>query len=806
MAETKIAPPTVETKCYHCQEKVVTPDIVFDDHAFCCTGCKTVYQILSEHALCDFYQISDNPGFNQKSAKEVSYDYLDDVDIRVKLLDFEQGNRAKISFLLPQIHCASCVWLLEQLPRIQSGVISSRIDFMKRAVHIDFDPTMLKIQDIANLLHSLGYPPDISRKLNEKRKEPYTNGLGFRIGVAGFAFGNIMLFSFPEYLGLEEGVFKAWFGYLNLLLSIPVLFFSGWSYLVSGWHSLRRWDINIDVPLALGMVVLFVRSAYEIISGTGAGYMDSLAGLIFFLLIGRWYQGRTYGHLSFDRDFRSYFPISIERLAEGGAQSERIPVEKIGIGDLLRIRNQEIIPVDSILHSDLALIDYSFVTGEAEPVAVVKGEKIFAGGKLQGAAITVLATKKVENSYLVRLWEQSGGTEYFKHSHKNITDQFSKYFTGIIVLISLLTFIYWYGKDVTQAWLSMTAVLIIACPCAIALAVPFIQGNVVRILGKRGIFLKGNQVLNALARLDTVAFDKTGTLTEDTDRKLYYHGRQMNAQERACVHAVAFQSTHPLSIAIEKQLRHTEIRTVSSYREVVGKGTSAEVDGHQIRLGSPQWIAPEMDMPENKSYVFIEIDGQVYGYYEFQHAFRRELPQVVADLERVYDLALISGDSDQDAYYLRKYFGADTPFYFRQKPEDKISIIQKWQSESKIVAMIGDGLNDAAALRQSDVGIVMADESNNFTPNCDIIYNAKAFGYLPNFLKKARGTERLILGAYGFAILYNIVGLSFAVTGQMSPVIAAILMPLSSLTIVTYAMLSTQWYWRSLRNQKTTED
>ncbi|MEO1715224.1 MAG: HAD-IC family P-type ATPase, partial [Bacteroidota bacterium] len=357
---------------------------------------------------------------------------------------------------------------------------------------------------VVELLASIGYAPTISLESSEQsQKRPVDRKLYFQLGVAGFAFGNIMLMSFPEYLGMQQHPDHSivqLFGYLNILLALPVLLYSGGDYLRSAFLGLRHFHLNMDVPISLGMLALFTRSAYEILAGVGAGYMDSLAGFIFFLLIGKWFQQRTYQHLSFERDFRSYFPIAATVIEE---EEERIvPVKDLEIGQVIRIRNGELIPADGKLMEGKGLIDYSFVTGEAQPVSKVASESLFAGGRQTGGAITVELKKRVDQSYLTSLWNDQAFQKEVHGQTSRLADRVAQYFTAAILLIAAGTLMYWLPKDWTTAINAFSSVLIIACPCAVALSVPFTFGNSMRILAKQGFFLKNVETIESLSEID----------------------------------------------------------------------------------------------------------------------------------------------------------------------------------------------------------------------------------------------------------------------------------------------------------------
>ncbi len=806
-----------KTACFHCGLPVTALEnkdsIRIEDKYFCCEGCKMVYEILNTNDLCRFYEIEKNAGISIKGRKQEQYAWLDDPEVIEKLTDFTDGKVARVTFYLPQIHCASCIWLVENLYKLSPGITGSKVNFLKKEAYITFTTAETSLRKIVELLASIGYAPEINLgSLDKENKKPVSRRLIYQIGVAGFGFGNIMLLSFPEYFGLDasEEWFRRLFGYFNILLAIPVAFYSGKDYLTAAWHSLRTRNFGIDIPLALGIVVLFFRSAFEIISGAGAGYMDSLAGLVFFLLIGKWFQQMTYHSISFERDYKSYFPVAATKLTfsenHPNGQQESVSVNKLEPGDAILVRHKELIPADSILRKGRAIVDYSFVTGEAEPVEVQAGEKIYAGGRQMGEAVELLLTKKVSQSYLTQLWNEAAFKKNDLTGTSQLANKIGKYFTGIILTVAFATLIYWLPRDVSIAFNAFTAVLIIACPCAAALNVPFTLGNAVRILSKRGFFMKNTNVIEALAQVTSVVFDKTGTLTHASGSQLKYEGEPLTSIEERSIAALVRHSTHPVSRQLAEQfIESDDLPEVLDFQEFEGLGVNGRVGGLGVKIGSQKFmnflpggqqsqVEPNAFLRKNavEGNVFIEIDGQLKGSFNIHNRYRDHAWNVVNWFRQKNKTYLLSGDNERERAFLREKFDENGrengQLHFHQSPKDKLNFLKNLQSQGIKTLMIGDGLNDAGALKQSDVGIVVAENTNNFTPACDAILDARQFGNLPDFLAFAGKSIHVVYAAWGLAAIYNVIGLSYAVQGALSPIVAAILMPASSITIVGFGV------------------
>lgn len=794
-----IQSPPDQTVCYHCGEHCDHQDIHIEDKIFCCEGCKMVYEILNENDMCTYYDLENNKaGISLKSGKNVSeYEVLDDIDVQKRLIDFENDSIVKVTFYMPQIHCTACIWLLENLYKLQPGIAQSKVNFLKKETYITYNKSEITLREVVRLLASIGYAPEINLKdLDEDnpKRSKADKTFFYKLGVAGFAFGNIMLLSFPEYLGLNktfEGDFARFFSYLNIALALPVLLFSATEYYQSAWLSLKQRQPNIDIPIALGISVLFLRSLFEILSQTGPGYLDSMAGLVFFLLIGKWFQRKTYDTITFERDYKSYFPISATRRLQN--KTETIALTKLEKGDTIIVKNQELIPSDAMLIKGRANIDYSFVTGEAEPIRKKIGETIYAGGRQIGEAIEVTLTKKVSQSYLTQLWNDEAFTKPATEFNLMI-DKIGRWFTVAILVIAFATGIYWLINDAALAMNAFTAVLIIACPCAIALNIPFALGNALRILGKNKFYIKNTDVLERMQNITDIVFDKTGTLTSTSTNQLIYEGIDLTDYEQQLVQTLSYQSTHPISKEITKYISQKSskpvdtITTILNYTEFIGQGIRAEIDGNQIRIGSESFIF-NIDVSNSRG-TFVEINNEVKGYFTIQNTYRNGIQNLVTDLRNRFKLSLLSGDNDRERVNLSTIFPTQQ-LHFNQKPKDKLLYIKHEQESGKKVMMLGDGLNDAGALKQSEVGIAVSENLNQFSPACDAILDASELSKLSLFINYVQRSMNLVRFGYILSLIYNIIGLSFAVQGLLEPVIAAILMPLSSVTVVVFGMAST---------------
>ena len=782
--------------CFHCGNEIIKKDeVIFDEKSFCCNGCKTVYEIFSQNDLSCYYDFENAPGATPQEIKG-KYDFLDDEKIITKLLEFQEDTTSIVSLFIPHIHCSSCIWILENLQKLQSGISSSQVNFPEKKVRITFNPEQTSLKDIVYLLSSIGYEPYISLDNYETGKKEVDRSLIYKAGVAFFCFGNIMLLSFPEYFEVDEfwiNQYRGFFRWLIFALALPSFLYSASDYYVSAYKSIKSKMLNIDIPIALGILVMFVRSTVDIVFDYGQGFFDSLTGLIFFMLLGKLFQQKTYSFLSFERDYKSYFPIAITKINTDGTE---IPVQVYDIekGDRLLIRNQELLPVDGILISEKASVDYSFVTGEAVAIEKKSGDKLYAGGKMLGNVIEMEVLFSVSQSYLTQLWSNDVFQKRVDQKHKTITDKISRYFTPILLSIAIVSFLYWIFIDVTTAFNVFTAILIVACPCALALTAPFTLGNVLRILGKRKFYLKNALVIEQLAKVDTIVFDKTGTITTNKKTAITYEGEVLNEYELKVLKNTLRGSNHPLSRRLYDFIPNQDKLEVSNFEELIGKGIFATCDGTIIKLGSSQFLQHMSENTHKKTKVHVEINGIYKGSYIFNNQYRKDLEQLFENLSKKYNLVVLSGDNDGERRVLEKMLPSKTQLVFNQKPEEKLTYIENLQKEGKNVMMIGDGLNDSGALAQSNVGISISENVNVFSPACDGILDASKFGEIDFFMNYSKNAMRTIYMSFGLSLLYNIVGLSFAVTGTLSPIVAAIIMPLSTITIVSFVTIMSNIY------------
>ena len=772
-----------------------------------------------------FYELNSAPGTRIRATTVAArWAFLDDPAVRQKLLDYADERQAQVTLRLPAIHCVACVWLLENLFKLHPGIGRSVVNFTRREAAITFAPDMIKLGELAALLASIGYEPELTFAETEKPKpSPLRKKQWLQIGLAAFAFGNIMLMSLPVYLGLDRfngPWFRLLAGWLSLAMALPVVTFSASDFWRSAWWSLRQRRLTLEVPIALGLAAIYGQSFFEVLAQRGPGYCDSLTGLIFVLLCGRLFQQKTHECLTFDRDYKGFFPLAVIRKTPAGEES--VAISRLQTGDRLVLRHGELLPADAKLVGGEACLDYSFVTGESEPVRCAPGAQLYAGGRQTGGRIEVETIRPVAQSRLAALWDNAAFRKRRDDDLDSLTNRYSRRFTKLVIGIALAAAVFWLFRDASKAVPVFTAVLIVACPCALALAAPLTHGTARRVLARLNLFVKNATVIERLAGVDTIVLDKTGTLTTADASGVWFQSTEdrrqqaeLSAAEAQWIASLVGHSTHPHSVRIVKSLGAAAL-PVTGFRETPGGGIEGEIAGHKILLGSSDWLeergiiyrsrgdaaqitsAKESEPPHVGSCSGVAIDAKFRGVFLLESTLRPEVEKLVAQFGGRFELALLSGDNEREAARFRKLFGERATLRFNQSPADKLEFIRELQQRGRRVMMAGDGLNDSGALRQADVGVAVVENLGAFSPASDVILGAAQLPQLAEVLAFSRQTARVVCAGIVISALYNLVGVSIAAAGLLAPMVCAVLMPLSSATVLAFTCGMTAWSGRRI--------
>ncbi|BAM99523.1 heavy metal translocating P-type ATPase [Blattabacterium cuenoti] len=734
--------------------------------------------------------------------KQNIFDFLDDEKISEKIIDFNHKNITTVRFFIPSIHCGSCVFILESLPKLYQNILNSTVDFSSKKIWITYNNIEFKLSDIAQLLDNMGYKPSINFESIENKKSLDRELIG-KLAISFFCFGNIMLLAIPEYVGaLKEDIWfmthRNFFRYLMVILSLPVVVFSFTDHIKYAVLGLKKHVLNMNVPISIGILVLFLWSCYEVFFDLGSGYFDSLSSFSLFLLISKIFQIHTHNKiLSFDKNYKSFYPALITKI-HSHKKEEKILLSSLKKGDLILIRNEEIVPADSILMKGNAILDNSFITGESDLISKKMGERIYAGSKQKGEAILIKVIKNIDHSYLSLLWNKNK-SNHIRHKKlfdlNSISTKFSQYFTPIILIITILTGIYWsFSHDVSKIFHTVFSVLIITCPCALVLSSPLIFGNMIRVFSKNGFYVKDIFTMERISSSKTLIFDKTGTITDPNKEKIYFVGN-MKGEEKKMIASLLKNSSHPLSQKILSELSIKDFYFIKNFREIIGKGLEGIIKDVPVKIGSSKYLGITNKIINeneiNQTTVFISINHKFVGYFLFRNYYREGIEKMFQDLKK-YKIVILSGDhNDLEKKYLKSILPKSSQIFFSQSPEDKLNYVKKLQEKGEKIIMFGDGINDCAALNQSEVGISVSENPTSFFPSCDAFMQSNCMNHIFLFLKISKVSTKLVFINLMISLLYNSIGIFFAVTGNLNPFIAAILMPLSSFSVIFFSITST---------------
>jgi Cu+-exporting ATPase len=585
-------------------------------------------------------------------------------------------------------------------------------------------------------------------------------------------------------------------------MAFPAVTYGAWDFWLAAWLAMRQRTLTLEVPIAFGLAAIYCTSIFQVATHQGPGYCDSLTGLILFLLCGRLFQKKTYDRLTFDRDYQGFFPLAVTRKTATGEES--VAISGLRTGDRIVLRNGELLPADARLVSGQACVDYSFVTGESEPVVFAPGAHLYAGGRQTGGAIEVETIKPVAQSYLASLWNNEAFRKTRDSDVDSQTNRYSRRFTKLVVGLALGAAVFWLFRNPAIALKAFTAVLIVACPCALALAAPLTHGTVQRLLARVNIYLRNALVIERMAEVETIVLDKTGTLTAADARGVQFEGRELAPGEGEWIASLARHSTHPHSVRIARWLGAAAL-PVAHFEETAGGGIGGVVAGNEVLLGSLAWVRSRAGRVEGTapgtaagSLTCVAINGVLRGCFRFENTLRPEVERLIASLGGRYQLALLSGDNEREAARFERIFGAGATLRFKQQPADKLRFIRELQQSGRKVMMVGDGLNDAGALKQAEVGVAVVEEVGAFSPASDVILDAAELTRLVTVLQFSRSAVRIVRTGFAISAVYNLMGVTIAAAGLLQPIVCAILMPISSVTVVFFACSATTWQARRL--------
>jgi Cu+-exporting ATPase len=535
--------------CFHCGEACDKELIVQAGKNYCCNGCHQARMLIDNSILC----APDDENFDPEINSKRSWEELDIPTIAKRFIIYEDADVKHVRFTLSNIHCASCVYVLEHLHKLEPGILKTEVHFAEKTIRMVIRKEV-PLSKVARQLALVGYAPDIESVESTSSETEKSRKFRLRaLVIAGFCFANIMLFSIPEYMDLEmknDPDFVYFFRTINVLLSLPVFFYSSLEFYRGALTGIRNKFMHLDFPLVISLCVAYSRSLYEVISNTGSGYFDSYSGIVFFMLIGRHFQDLRTDKLGFSKSFKSYFPIVIS--TKRGYAFQNIPLAEVQEQDEIEIHNQEVIPADGILLNEEAELDYAFVTGESDHKSILRGATVYAGARNCSGNIRIQVEKVMEDSHLGLLWNKEARKEE-NAERQSFTHAVAKWFTLFLLVMSFGAFLILYPSDPNKAFRALTTALIVACPCALLLSHTFTTGTALRLLAQGKLLFKNSFVLDKLATVQAFYFDKTGTVTDTHQVNVKYTGEALQPEEKNAFGELLASSLHPISQSLLKE-------------------------------------------------------------------------------------------------------------------------------------------------------------------------------------------------------------------------------------------------------------
>ncbi|WP_036067842.1 heavy metal translocating P-type ATPase [Leptospira noguchii] len=800
--------------CYHCNTPIMTEkEIIYgklneEDKPFCCIGCKSLAVLLVENGLTRFYDLRGSEILEPVSyIKSSDQENLETDSIYHEYVIQSENKICETLITIGKIHCFACVWLNEKALSEQKGVLKTRINFATGRMKLLYDRNQISLNEIFRLIRKIGYEPSLYSPFKAETKVvSFSKDLFFRMAVAGFAWGNIMLFSISLYAGYFSGIemeFKRLFHYVSWFFSTPVYLYSGYPFYKGTLESMKRRILSMDVLLFLGVSLAYFYSVYVTLADKGEVYFDSVCTIYFFVLIGKFLEseirlkaGRKIGELL------SVFPEEYTVIQD--EKQILVSSDKIEKGDTVLLKNGNRVPVDGVLESEKAHFDESFLTGESKPVSHEKGDFILSGSTCLGSNVSILTTATARNSTLARISLWIENSIQSKPKIQRVTDKISTYFIQIVLGIAILTFIIFgfYYHSWESAILNTISVLIVACPCALGLAVPtaYVTSNLLH--SKKGILVKHPNSIEILSRADRIYFDKTGTLT--LGKLSIKEERIFNPTDRLRLYSILLtmesSSTHPLAVSlkkeIEKKMKQEKESPISMnwkrIQEIPGNGIEAiTLDGkYKYRIGNRSFVTNDQEAIDGK--IHLGMDGNLLASFSLEDSIRPETQSTIQKLKsKIRFIGILSGDSKSNVESVASFLNIDH-FHYELKPEEKLKVIQEKQSLGETVVMVGDGINDSACLAVADLGISMGIASDLSIDKSDIVLLSNKLDSLLSAISISKKTKTIIFQNILISLIYNSFMLPLASFGFMLPVICAGFMTLSSLSVV-FNSISLQW-------------
>lgn len=790
--------------CTHCGLPALGIE-ASDGPTFCCSACATAYAMINAHGLGAYHDFSERRGAAVRPSGRGFADF-DHEAFQTRYVTHDADGMAHVQLALEGVHCASCVWLIERVPLLVTGVARAELDVRQSRASVMWDPSATQLSAVARTLDALGYTPHPYRggaRAVLRRTED--RAMLIRIGVSGAIATNVMLAALALYAGelntMDAGSLRL-FRWISFALTIPTLVWPGRVFFTSAWAALRTGTIHMDVPIALALGAAFTRGAINTITGSGPVYFDGVCALVFLLLVGRFLQAR--GQRAATDATEQLFALTpaTARLVQADNSTIEVPADAVGIGSVIAVHAGETIPVDGEVISGESTLNRAILTGESADVHVDVGDTVYAGTLNRTAELRVVVKASGEDSRIARILAQVDDSARRRAPVVLLADRLASRVVAVVLVLAVVTYAVWVRRDATAAWDHVIALLIVTCPCALALATPLAMSAAVGRAARAGIFVKGGDTLESLSRPGWLVLDKTGTLTMGETTLVSWDGADAL---QPMILALESASTHPIAAGFRRAWAGVAPSAGVTATHTIGGGVAGRVDGHDLLIGSPRFIAaqlPDATWPtwandDGYTPVIIASDGCIVGRAAFGDAIRDDAAASLATLRaRGWRTMLLSGDAASVSRRVGTALGfAPDEIVAEASPEEKASRVRALVAAAgagrtpPCVAMVGDGVNDAAAIAAATVGIGVHGGAEASLATADVALTRDGLAALVALDEGARRSMRVIRNNILWAFAYNALGVVLAIGGQITPLIAAIMMPTSSLTVVLASWL-----------------
>lgn len=803
--------PRASLSCAHCRLPVDGEASHEGEAVFCCAGCHTAWTLLHDHGLDGYYSLPQRREL-AVTAGHRSFEEFDHETFHALHVHPVTGGTLRTRLIVEGVHCASCVWLVERVPMLVPGVVRAELQVRRSEVVIEWDPALTRLSQVARTLASLGYPPHpghgVSR--DDVRRTEERAAL-VRIGIAGAIAVNVMLAALAMYSGwFGEGLdapFERFFRWLSLALVIPAILGPGRVFFRGAWAAVRTRTLHLDLPIAIALGSGFVRGAINTVTGTGPVYLDGIAILIFLLLVGRYLQQRWQRAATDASELLHSLTPHGCRVIDGESISE-LPARAIVPGMLLDVRAGDTLAADGLIERGETTLNTAWLTGESRPVSARPGDTVLAGTLNLTSPIAVRVTKAGEQTRVAQVLRQVEESAQHRAPVVLLANRLAGWFVGVVLLLAFVTWALWVPRNPDAALDHAIALLIVTCPCALAMATPLSVTVALGRAARRGILVKGGDALQVLAGQGTLMLDKTGTITSGESALVHWSGPDW---VKPFVLGLEAGSLHPVAEGFRRAWPEVSPSVDVFAEHVHGGGITGMVDGHTCILGSPRFVSSRVTIdalpadvtwaisPESNAVtpVWIAVDGTVVATAGFGDPVRPDATAAISALtERGWNVQMLSGDAPEVCHAVATTVGIRTADVFAQStPEGKREQVAA-ALKSRPVAMVGDGVNDTAAMATATLGIAVQGGAEAALASSDVYLTTAGLSPVVELVDGARRTMRVVKRNIAFSLAYNVLGVGLAMTGYLDPVVAAIMMPLSSLTVVGGA-----WYGRTFQEK-----